>query len=350
MIVNTITFGQFDHQDVFEDKEGSELLLLLEENYKPTTVLDYSQARDTMFLKVYKDKDTISCIYSDHKMYLPPGEDPTTFLYMNGVANGINTEHTYPQSKGAEFGNARSDMHHLFPSRVSTNEERGSLPFGEINDDVTIKWFYKTIETDNKPNNQVIDLYSEKGNLGWEPRESVKGDVARAVFYFYTMYQNQANQADPFFFDNQKETLCEWHFADPVDSLEWHRNFIKAQYQSDKSNPYILDCSLATRAFCNSISDECAIVYTEEKTNEFGVKFSPNPVQDYIQLTLKKSSRAFTYRIVHSSTGQTQLKGKLENNNARQTIDTHELVPGMYILLVTGPQSGHHEAYRFIKI
>ena len=26
----------------------------------------------------------------------------------------------------------------------------------------------------------------------WEPRESKKGDVARAVFYYYTMYPDEA--------------------------------------------------------------------------------------------------------------------------------------------------------------
>ena len=315
--------AQFDHQDVFEDKEGSELLSLLVENYKPVSVLDYSQARDTMFSKIYNIDDTVSCIYSDHKLYLPPGEDPTTALYMNGIADGINTEHTYPQSKGAEFGNARSDMHHLFPSRVSANEERGSFPFAEINDNVTIKWFYKTIETENKPNNQIIDLYSEKGVSSWEPRESVKGDVARAIFYFYTMYKNQADQADALFFENQKEILCDWHYSDPVDSLEWHRNWIKAQYQSDKPNPYILDCSLASRAFCGSISDECAIVHTTIPDSQKLIECHPNPVIQNIELQIKTHSSNLSYEIIHISSGKRVLTGKILPYTEYQKIDVH---------------------------
>ena len=49
------------------------------------------------------------------------------------------------------------------------------------------------------------------GNAGkFEPRESVKGDIASAVFYFYTMYQEEANEADFEFFESMKEVLISW--------------------------------------------------------------------------------------------------------------------------------------------
>jgi endonuclease I len=38
----------------------------------------------------------------------------------------------------------------------------------------------------------------------FEPRESVKGDLARAVFYFYTIHKSQADDS---YFAEQKQTL-----------------------------------------------------------------------------------------------------------------------------------------------
>ena len=44
--------------------------------------------------------------------------------------------------------------------------------------------------------NQFIDEYSEvdNDNEKFEPREDVKGNIARSMFYFYTIYNNVADQ------------------------------------------------------------------------------------------------------------------------------------------------------------
>ena len=54
----------------------------------------------------------------------------------------------------------------------------------------------------NNPPSQNRDKYSESASSVFEPREEVKGDIARAIFYFYTMY---SIVADDDFFENQKE-------------------------------------------------------------------------------------------------------------------------------------------------
>ena len=43
----------------------------------------------------------------------------------------MNTEHTWPQSKGAT-GAAKSDLHHLFPTDSKANSIRGNHPFGIV--------------------------------------------------------------------------------------------------------------------------------------------------------------------------------------------------------------------------
>ncbi|MBK9336241.1 MAG: endonuclease [Lewinellaceae bacterium] len=141
---------------VFPNLDGSALYQAVTGTYKPVVVLDYSNARDTLFAKVLAiDDDSLRCIYSDHTLYLDPTQNPRQYVFLGGSTLGINTEHAYPQSKGAANGNARSDMHHLYPTRIPVNEARGSLPFAEIPDQQTQKWFYKaqvftSIPTQNK--------------------------------------------------------------------------------------------------------------------------------------------------------------------------------------------------------
>ena len=63
-------------------------------------------------------------------------------------------------------------------------------------------WFWQNYASSSTPSSN-IDQYSESDDDLFEPREDVKGDVARIMFYFYTIYQNVA---DPGFFSVQKKT------------------------------------------------------------------------------------------------------------------------------------------------
>jgi len=232
-------------QLVFPNLSGEQLLDSLVVHYKPDTVLSYADARDTMFSKIYNLNDSLHCVYSDYTIWMDPTQDPNTWAYNNG----IDTEHTWPQSKGA-VGNAKSDMHHLYATRIQVNSARGSDPFAEIPDTDTDRWFRKTLVLTTIPNTD-IDEYSERDDNGalFEPREDHKGNVARAMFYFYTMYEQEATSADPNFFEIQKDVLLQWHRLDPVDSLELVRTNVIATYQSGCANPFILDSSLVQRAY-----------------------------------------------------------------------------------------------------
>ncbi len=273
---------QYDHQAVLPTLDGEELLSSLVENYKTISTFSYGIARDTLYGVIYNENDSVSCNYTDYTLYLEPGADPTDFLFMNDNNNGINTEHVYPQSKGAGNGNAKSDMHHLFPCRGLVNSARGSDRFADIPDESTLKWFYKGEEMTSIPANR--DLYTEDDNEKFEPRESIKGNVARAMFYFYTMYKAQADGADSEYFESQRETLCTWHDLDPVDQLEWERTFKIAAYQDDKPNPFVLDCTLAGRTFCEVIDEACKSVPTANLEEEKAFKVSPNPSVDLVTI------------------------------------------------------------------
>lgn len=263
---------------VFPGLSGTELIDSVASHYRPANVLDYAHARDTLYSKILaKDDDSIRCIYSGHTLYLDPTQDATQYIYQNGGSNGMNTEHAYPQSKGAADGNAHSDMHHLYPARIPVNEARADKPFADIPDAQTDKWFMNnqvstTIPIQNK------DLYAESNENNFEPREASKGDLARSVFYFYTMYRAQANAADPNYFELQRPTLCQWNAQDPADDAELIKTWRIAPYQEGKPNPFVLDCTLANRSWCPETAPVCLLgTSTPARVQPLEMRISPNP-------------------------------------------------------------------------
>lgn len=320
--------AQYKQERLYPDLSGDALLEQVVQDFKADILFfTYGMTRDTMFKYVYGVDDSLSCVYSGHTLYMDPSKDPTTTVYLNGIDNGINTEHTYPQSKGASYGNARSDMHHLYPTRAQVNEERSNFPFGEIPDEKTSKWFYKDRTLLSQPATD-IDKYSEWKWQVFEPRESFKGNIARAVMYFYTMYKSQADAEDPKYFWDMLPALCDWHYLDPVDSTEYTRSNLIAKWQQHP-NPFILDCSLAARTYCEYIDDACALaVPTHEVPLDrevFEVYYSSD--LSGIVLTSSYEGRAEIYNML----GQ-----KLQNNNILPEVDnilsTRNISAGNYVI------------------
>lgn len=320
-------FAQFDHSPVFPDKEGSELFQLLVDGFKPQINLTYGEARDTMFRYVFNENDTIYGVYTRFGKYLDPAADPTSFLFDDGGSLSINTEHTYPQSKGASQGPARSDIHNLFPCKTPVNSARGSDIFGENNDNQVSTWYYKDLQSNQIPSNN-IDAYSEYINGSFEPREEHKGNVARAMFYFYTMYRNEAMTADPDFFDLQKETLCDWHYLDPVDQQEWDRTFIIAKYQDDKTNPFVLDCSLAARMYCPEDAG-CKVVDTNDPIED---KFSFSSIENSIFLNANVNGQTTLSFELTDMSGKQLFAKNIHITNGRNLVELNQkLSSGIYI-------------------
>lgn len=268
------------YEDVFPALDGPALIAALQNSYSPEQVLPFSNSRDTLFSRVDARNDSLTCVYTGYAIFLNPAQDPT----MDAFAKGINTEHTYPRAFGADQEPALADMHHLFPTREDVNAARGNLPFREVPDGQTQNWFYLDQQQGSVPSANR-DLYSEYAPTGFEPPEAQKGNVARAMFYFYAIYRDEANAADPSFFGSQRETLCEWHLADPVDDEEYERTQKIAFYQGNP-NPFVLDCTVAQRAYCTEFSEPCGPVAVEELTGKEGLQLIvvPNPVRDIATL------------------------------------------------------------------
>ena len=240
LLTGSFPFGQdVIGEGLYED----ELIDFLQENYKTSTTLGYTNARDVMYLEIDREDDgSVYGIYTNYSVFLPEsGVDPSTHLY----ENGINCEHIWPRSMYEGEEPLKSDMHALRPCKDNVNSARGNNPFNEVVDTEAATWYWQDIGTSNIPSSN-IDEYSESHGSYFEPREDRKGDIARTMFYFYTMY---LDVADEYFFEGQKEVLKTWHDQDPVNEDEITRTWKIAGYQEDKPNPFILDETLVERAY-----------------------------------------------------------------------------------------------------
>ncbi|NIR67161.1 MAG: hypothetical protein GWN00_34510, partial [Aliifodinibius sp.] len=111
---------------IFPGIYGEALLDSLVNDYKPNTVLSYAGARDFMFGTLDNENDSVTCVYTGFMVYIDPNSsDPPRTVAFNA---GLNTEHTWPQSLGSS-GDARANLHHLFPTRIDVNNARANYPF-----------------------------------------------------------------------------------------------------------------------------------------------------------------------------------------------------------------------------
>ena len=211
------------------------------------TVLSYSAARAKMYNYADNYNNSVTCVYSGYNTPVP-----LSFTSSNtSSAAGINCEHTIPQSWFTQAARMVSDMHHLYPTYVQWNSNRGNDPFADIPDATTTIWMRNTTSQATIPTT-LIDEWSEDTNTRFEPREDHKGNVARTAFYFYTMHDTQpeliatGHQLITSLAD--LATLYRWHLADPVDAHEIERNRRVAASQGNY-NPYILNPGLVAQAY-----------------------------------------------------------------------------------------------------
>ncbi|MBF9224064.1 endonuclease [Hymenobacter ruricola] len=199
--------------------------------------LSYATARGKMYNYADNYNNLVTCVYSGYQETVPYSATNTS----TGTVNRINCEHTVPQSWFSEVVRMRSDMHHLYPTYDTWNNLRGSDPFAEIPDATTQTWMRGLVSQATIPTANIAE-WSEDTNTQFEPREDHKGNLARSVFYFYTMHGGQQALIATGHGDINSvadiNTLYAWHLADPVDAHEIERNNRVAASQGN-FNPYI---------------------------------------------------------------------------------------------------------------
>lgn len=152
--------------------------------------------------------------------------------------DGVNREHTVPQSWFNKAHPMRSDAYHVVPTDGYVNNRRGNYPYGEVNNAT-----YSSIQGFSKVGNCVTKGYS--GTV-FEPNDEYKGDLARGYFYMATCYEDVAGSWSNVFGEGTYPTLKEWQLnlllkwakEDPVSKKEIDRNNAIAEFQKNR-NPFI---------------------------------------------------------------------------------------------------------------
>ncbi|SDO37568.1 Endonuclease I [Streptomyces sp. cf386] len=153
---------------------------------------------------------------------------------LNGGSTGNwNREHVWAQSHG-DFGTSAgpgTDLHHLRPEDVQVNSIRGNKDF------------------DNGGSSFTNSGGSLTDSNSFEPRDAVKGDVARMILYMAVRYEgddswpdlepNDAVTNGSVPYHGRLSVLKAWSDEDPPDSFEERRNeVIYDSYQGNR-NPFI---------------------------------------------------------------------------------------------------------------
>jgi endonuclease I len=226
---------------------GDDLKLVLHNKIKNHTRYPYtSSATDTWDILKESDRDPNN---SDNVILVYTGYSVNAAQEYNNGA-GWSREHTWAKSHGFpdESDTAYTDLHHLKPADISTNSTRSTLDFDNGGDEYLDGGSYHT------------GCYYDSDS--WEPRDAVKGDVARMMLYMTVRYENVStydlelvetiptSTGTPYF--GKKSTLLTWNRIDPPDDFERDRNEVIYGYQNNR-NPFIDHPEFADRIY-NSTS------------------------------------------------------------------------------------------------
>jgi endonuclease I len=172
--------------------------------------LGYNGARDKMYGSLDNVAGKVSCVYTGRV---------AAFTTRSGANdNNFNCEHTWPQSKfcSGESDVMVADLHHLFPTDVTSNSRRANYPFGMV--EGSVQW---------------QEGGSKLGGGVFEPRNEHKGAAARAVLYMALRYGNCEG-----FLGNQESVLREWSSQYAPSALETTRNEGIYKLQNNR-NPFV---------------------------------------------------------------------------------------------------------------
>ncbi len=168
-----------------------------------------------------------------------------------GDSNNWNREHTWAKSMGG-FGTdigPGTDIHHLRPTDVTVNAKRGNLMFDDSDNGTE---YYDTSKY-NETSGTSFDSGCSYDSDSWEPRDAVKGDIARMLFYMAVRYEDEdgydlelSESSSSSGLHGKLTTLLEWNNEDPVDEWEQNRNNKIYAIQGNR-NPFIDNSGFAKK-------------------------------------------------------------------------------------------------------
>ena len=316
---------------IFPSQTGETLINSLQSNYSVTNPLGYSGARDQMYgsSSIDNTDGTLTGVYTGFQIEVAQN---TGTARSESFQKGINTEHTWPQGLFDSNEPMRGDIHHLFPTRVEANSARSNYPFAEINDAQTSTWFINNSSQSSIPSSNIDDYSELLSGTSFEPREDHKGNVARAIFYFWSIYQDVNNVADDAsFFNGMKDVLLTWHDLDPVDEAEVNRS-LGAETAQGNRNPFIHDTTLVRRAYFGGMPVSNEEILSVPSSANLSQNY-PNPFNPSTTISYQLESAQSVSLAVYDQLGRRVAilqSGNISSGSHQITFDASGLSSGVY--------------------
>ncbi len=262
--------------------------------------LDYSPDIWTTCMEANEDPDNENNVILFYSGYSVPKEQKGT------GGNLWNREHCWPQSLGGDY----EDAHHIMPADNKVNSSRNNSPYAMGGDSVM-------------SSHGITG--SLRGDDTFEPRDEVKGDVARMIMYMVCRYPEKA-----FGTVLDKDLALEWHREDPVDDFERNRNAILYTYQNNR-NPFIDNPELAEYLWGDKQGIVWGIATSVEDAELSDWTLWNSVVTDGKLKIMQASNEAMNYTI-YSPSGQAMQAG---NYMGSASISVCGLPHGMYLMYTT---------------
>ena len=146
----------------------------------------------------------------------------------------------------------KSDLYHLFPSSSNVNSTRSNFCFDEIKEEEG-----ELIHGNNSNDNYIKNIY-DKNNFKFNPIDTSKGDISRAICYFDTTYPeykilNSDNEINlsPLI---QLELMIIWNTIDPPLYNEQKKNYQIYKIQNNY-NPFTYYPDLLPMIYYNKLPE-----------------------------------------------------------------------------------------------
>lgn len=322
------------------DIYGKELRIWLKENWFNGyhTSLGYntaSGARGRMYNYIDNIDGQVEDLYGGYISFIEYGGTIT-----NPENGKVNCEHIVPQSFFINGLNTapdpmRSDIHHLSLALGKWNSTRSNHPYDNINDQDVDKWMLDEQDYFSIPaeNTGVYSKFSGKGNYQrFEPRDKVKGNIARAILYFYTMYEDHPDVTrgiEEVIGQGNLQILLDWHVLDPVDAVDRERNN-NVEYWQGNRNPYVDFAILVERAwFMDGPGGGVVAASQAELATNFSIY--PNPSTDTFYIDSKQAGKTYSYQLL-SVSGQKIVEST--PSMGKSALSVSSLQSGIYLLVI----------------
>lgn len=316
------------YYDSTEGLQGDELKAALYQIIKTHTDYPYtSSSTDTWDILKESDRDPEN---AENVILIYTGWSVNAAQEYNSGA-GWSREHVWAKSHGfpSESQDAYRDAHHLRPCDISVNSSRGTKDFdngGEQHHEATECYYTSTT---------------------WEPRDAVKGDVARMMFYMATRYEGENGDPDlelvdytgtdtdtPYF--GKLSTLIEWNEEDPVDEFERNRNEVVFSFQGNR-NPFV-DHPEFVNAIYNPEEDTTTTNIIDITIAE-NIHLYPNPVNQMLNIEAPENYSVEIYSTI----------GELVLKTIEKQIAVNRLETGIYFVVIKNEHGQTVKSEKVIK-